>query len=354
MKVDLPAIHPSLLMHKIGLHTLIYDQFDRSTLEIGKPENNGYVGDKRTVLDALVKSVQDDNFRNIYKGFYDQWQEYLKPDEKILILKAKTGSRFLSGLSYGAAMHVGFSLHHTYGVPYITGSTVKGACRAIAELDASKMGDDESKKELQLINQIYRDGDKKNNGRVVFLDAFPEPLAKKTSLMMELDVITPHHTKANSDEEGYDSAPDIEEPVPVEFAVVPEGITYCFAFICPDETDREIVTRHWFEACDEGFGAKTSSGYGEFIPLDQSQRPEEKKDPKTILEEFKIKVDSNKSKLNNMLSEFVDEIDAESTPDEIKQEMADILVASYGSKNLKKRIKKGNKTGIRLERIWKS
>lgn len=350
MKVDLQAIHPSLLIHKLGLHTLIYDDFKRDTIEFIKPKDKDNVGDKRAVLDALVKSVQDDNFRNIYKESYAQWQESL--DGRALILKAKTGSRFLSGLSYGAAMHVGFSLHHTYGVPYIPGSTVKGACRAIAELEASEMGDDENKKELQLINQIYGGGD--TNGRVIFLDAFPEPLAKKTSLMMELDVITPHHTKANSDEEGYESAPDIEEPVPVEFAVVPEGITYCFAFICPDETDREILTRHWFSACDEGFGAKTSSGYGEFIPLDQSQRPEEKKAPETILKEFKIKVDSNKSQLNNMLSEFVDEIDAESTPDEIKQEMAEILVASYGSKNLKKRIKKGNKTGIRLEGIWKS
>ncbi|TIH11694.1 type III-B CRISPR module RAMP protein Cmr6 [Marinifilum sp. JC120] len=350
MQANLQTIHPSLLLHKLGLHVLTYDEFDRDTLKIGKPENGGYIGDKRTVLDELVKSVQDGDFRNTYNDFYTQWQNYLK--ERALVLEAKTGARFISGLSYGAAMHIGFSLHHTYGVPYIPGSTVKGACKAIAKQEALEMEQAEQDAELALIQRIY--GDENTNGKAVFLDVFPQPLSKKISLMLDLDVITPHHTKANADEAGYETAPDIEEPVPVEFAVVPEGMTYCFGFICPNEADREIVTKHWQTACDEGFGAKTSSGYGSFIPQEQKEEKQEEISPKTILKDFKMRVESNKSGLNNMLSGFVDQIYSESTPEEIKKEMAALLVKRLSPKKLKQKVKKGNKTAIRLDQILRS
>lgn len=351
MKVNLQAVHPSLLMHKLGLHSLLFDAQDCSKLEIAKPENNGYVGDKRYVLDALLKSVQDDNFRNIYSSFYNQnWLEYLN-SINALTLEAKTGSRFISGLSYGAAMHVGFSLHHTYGVPYIPGSTVKGACKSVAQQEALEMKGEIQAAENKIISQIYGD-DNDNNGQVIFLDAFPVPLAKKTSFLLELEVVTPHHVKANAEECGFETYPDIEEPVPVEFAVVPQGIAFNFAFICPDKQYAEMVTRHWELACDEGFGAKISSGYGYFI----HQKPDSagQKSPQALFEEFKKKVESNKTQLINMLSGFVDDMNKDFIPDDLKKEMATLLVKNFGPKNLKKRIKKGSKAAQEIERLWKS
>ncbi|CCO22021.1 type III-B CRISPR module RAMP protein Cmr6 [Maridesulfovibrio hydrothermalis] len=341
MKTDLQAVHPSLLMHKLGLHALIFEHPEKHSLSIAKPENNDHVGEKRTVLAALTKSVQDDNFRNIYKLSNQKWLEYLEKTGA-LILEAKTGSKFISGLSYGAAMHVGFSLHHTYGVPYIPGSSVKGACKAIASLEAK----DE-------ISDIYGEDDD-SNGKVLFLDSFPVPLIKKISDLLVLDVITPHHTKGNSGEKGYESAPDIEEPVPVEFIVVPKGITFTFAFICQDEKHRDIVTKHWQLACDEGFGAKSSNGYGYFEPIKSTEEHPKPTPPEEIMKEFKEEVRNNKSILNNKLEYFVKKITDSGLPAETQKEMATLLVNNLGVKALKKKVKKDNKSALVLKAIWKS
>ncbi|SMF09810.1 type III-B CRISPR module RAMP protein Cmr6 [Desulfovibrio gilichinskyi] len=358
MKIDLQAVHPSLLIHKLGLHALILEKPGNASLSIGKPENNGYIGDKRTVLDALTRSVQDDNFRNIYDIFYNQkWLKYLE-ETGALKLEAKTGSRFISGLSYGAAMHVGFSLHHTYGVPYIPGSSVKGACKAIAMMEAKESPEEDKTKQLKLINEIYG-GDEGSNGEVIFLDAFPVPLTKKNSLLLDLDVITPHHTKGNSNEKGYGTSPDIEEPVPVEFAVVPEGISFTFAFICQNDENKNIeyrkqVAAHWQLACEEGFGAKTSSGYGYFELYRETKDIIKKLDPQAVMKDFKAYVLTNKSQLNNVLEKCVKYITENELPAETQKEMATFLVENLGAKTLKKKGKKGSEAALDLERLWRA
>lgn len=88
---------------------------------------------------------------------------------------------------------------------------------------------------------------------------------------LELDVVTPHHTKYHSGEPGYESAPDTEDPIPVYFpAVKPQkdGDYFTFPLIPlrlaqPGDLARaKLWLAHGLELF--GLGAKTNAGYGWF------------------------------------------------------------------------------------------
>ncbi|MCP5535445.1 MAG: type III-B CRISPR module RAMP protein Cmr6 [Akkermansiaceae bacterium] len=101
-------------------------------------------------------------------------------------------------------------------------------------------------------------------GTVAFIEAQP-----KSDPGIELDVLTPHHTKYHNGEQGYDDAPDTEDPVPVYFpAVRPQSAPNHYIFpILPlprlkegDLASAEIWLLHGLELF--GIGAKTAAGYG--------------------------------------------------------------------------------------------
>jgi CRISPR type III-B/RAMP module RAMP protein Cmr6 len=103
-------------------------------------------------------------------------------------------------------------------------------------------------------------------GSVAFLAALPN-----RDPGLELDVVTPHHTKYHQGDKGYATAPDTEDPVPIFFpAVRAQGETDYFTFpIIPlrlaKEGDAAFSKRWLAHGLDLfGIGAKTSAGYGWF------------------------------------------------------------------------------------------
>lgn len=112
-------------------------------------------------------------------------------------------------------------------------------------------------------------------GSVAFIAATPN-----RDPGLELDVVTPHHTKYHKGENGYESAPDTEDPVPVFFpAVRAQGENEFFTFpliplrSCPsaDLIFASTCLAHGLELL--GLGAKTNAGYGWF---DSSANQQEK------------------------------------------------------------------------------
>jgi len=112
-------------------------------------------------------------------------------------------------------------------------------------------------------------------GTIAFLPATPN-----CDPHLELDVVTPHHTKYHSREPGYENAPDTEDPIPVFFpAVKPQGENDYFTF--PLIPLRRAITgdidlaKRWLAHGLEllGIGAKTCTGYGVFSVLDDENQP---------------------------------------------------------------------------------
>ncbi|BAM01346.1 MULTISPECIES: type III-B CRISPR module RAMP protein Cmr6 [Caldilinea] len=209
----------------------------------------------------------------------------------------KTDWRFIAGLGRKGSLEVGFTFHR-YGFPILPGSSVKGVARAWALLQiAEKVGTTELK---ELDGILSADGDKERKkyedwkakrlpevqkladdfrtifgttavaGRAVFFDAIP---ARKPTL--ELDIMNPHYPKYYNGEE---FPTDWQSPVPVYFLTVAANTEFCFAVGwrgALDEEGRRLhnLAQHWLIGglTELGAGAKTSAGYGYFLPPQPAQ-----------------------------------------------------------------------------------
>jgi CRISPR-associated protein Cmr6 len=242
-----------------------------------------------------------------------------------LVVRARLMSRMMVDLAGGVMENANLNLDR-YGLPRIPGSAVKGCARRMAlqalhdwgggtdDPTAPCRGDfDSPATMLAAIARIFgwvesdwttdKNRDKKTKeettwksdyawavhgdagtlkaarallpdapsfaGTISFLAAWPnrEP-------GLELDVVTPHHTKYYEGKPGFEHATDTEEPVPVFFPTVKpqtEGDFFSFPLIQLSRAslaDLQVAGRFLAQGLEIfGLGAKTNAGYGWFAPI---------------------------------------------------------------------------------------
>jgi len=189
-----------------------------------------------------------------YTTFFERWQKALDAAGARSHV-AKAQGRLVIGLGGESVLETAITLHHTYGVPYIPGSALKGlAARYVrTRLDEKWREGSEAYKILF--------GETTEAGYITFFDALYIPGSSKGDRPLALDVITVHHPDYY---QGKDSAPaDWDSPIPVPFL---------------SAIGSYLIALHgagnWVEAAfeilslalkEEGIGAKTSSGYGRML-----------------------------------------------------------------------------------------
>ncbi len=185
------------------------------------------------------------------------------------IFESKTLWRLVSGLGAAHPTEAGFVWHRTLGVPYLPGSSLKGALRAW--LTHWKQG------EADRINELFGDADTSGQGRLTVFDALPvEPSA------LALDVMNPHYApyygKIDDPNVLQTSPPaDYYAPIPVFFLTVAAGQSFEFA-LAPTpglgtSEDVEAGVNLLKEAVTMiGVGAKTAVGYGVFEELNEKTK----------------------------------------------------------------------------------
>jgi CRISPR-associated protein Cmr6 len=175
------------------------------------------------------------------------------------------GSRMVIGLGGVSAYETSITLHHTYGVPYIPGSTVKGSLRSyiIRELFSGSENDASAD---ECFIKVF--GTQKQRGGVVFMDAFPEKCDK-----LEADIMNPHYSDYY---QGKSAPTDDSEPTPIKFYAVPSGTGFTFLLAGIRVKDEYLdVNRFTVKGIqltellkvtlsEMGIGAKTAIGYGWF------------------------------------------------------------------------------------------
>ena len=176
----------------------------------------------------------------------------------------KTVSPFVTGLGITHPVENGFAWHHTLGVPYLPGSSLKGALRSWVsqwlldtQLERRAFGPRPAERDDEA-NQTKLD-----TGSVLFFDALPCGKVKLVS-----DVMTPHY--AEYYQEG-DVPGDWLSPVPIPFLTVAQGAEFLIC-LAPRSNQNEqhrkdcqSVLEHLSEALEHlGAGAKTAVGYGRF------------------------------------------------------------------------------------------
>lgn len=195
-----------------------------------------------------------------------------------------TDWRLVSGLGIAHPFETGFVFDHTYGVPYLPGSSVKGAARAWAE----DTGWDYPTCEVVFGPEQHPPKGQSDikkfvpaQGHVVFFDAYPTMWPE-----LEVDILNPHYKayyEGKSDSDGNSIPPaDYLSPEPTYFLTVKANTTWEFVVGVSPKSE-EILTamakvgiagRQKLLALAEqavrgaatefGLGGKTSVGYGYF------------------------------------------------------------------------------------------
>lgn len=165
------------------------------------------------------------------------------------VLKMESTSRTLLGIGYDHPIENGFQFHHTLGVPFIRGTSLKGALKSfIREWTEDSNFDSNSDNEPPTIDPF------------IITDAIPDKCE------MEAEIITPHYANYYGSEKMDVWPGDWESPTPIPFLALPQNLTFTFGIIPRNEDiNIEFLVEKLEEALEIiGIGAKTSSGYGRF------------------------------------------------------------------------------------------
>lgn len=228
----------------------------------------------------------------------------------------RTKSRLAVGLGIDNVLETGIRLHHTYGVPVIPGSSIKGVTASFVkrflmdaresngsdtQLKGSKENDStaiESDSDSFIDKNQYREifGDSDQSGLIAFHDAWIVPwnripenmdsnLQNQSENKHELpldpkwyglvhDVMTPHHKDYYNNGSQYPT--DFDDPSPIRYLSVHGD--FLFSLSTEDTSDTGKAWLKWtFQVMSAaldvfGIGGKTTSGYGRLIPYDSALR----------------------------------------------------------------------------------
>ncbi|MBI5962257.1 MAG: type III-B CRISPR module RAMP protein Cmr6 [Chloroflexi bacterium] len=212
---------------------------------------------------SLVEQVSKIN-SSPYPAFFKRWQHSLE-QAGAKIRSAEVQGRLAINLGTEAVLETSIALHHTYGVPYIPGSALKGlaAHYAVNHLVKADWGMESDAHKILF-------GDAMNAGYVIFFDALYVPDSGINRQALLPDVITVHHPQYY--QAGQMPPSDWDSPTPIPFLSATGK--YLIALKGPGSWVKKAFDILKFALEEDGIGAKTSSGYGK-MKLEEDHTPDE-------------------------------------------------------------------------------
>lgn len=203
-----------------------------------------------SALSSHIAAVADPKINSeAYTHIFNRWHATMTTMPDHVCTTIKIDGRMIIGLGNESITETGITLHHTYGVPYIPGSALKGLTAHYTKRSVD-FADTQSQKAREILFGTTDDA-----GYITFYDALPEP----GTFQIAEDVLTVHHQKYYNGP-GLEPPSDFDSPNPVPFLSVTG--TFHVVLAGPQEW-RNLAQEFMKEAVkQEGLGAKTSSGYG--------------------------------------------------------------------------------------------
>ncbi len=263
----------ALEAHIGGTHAgLILDRFGPSppTAEKNSPEM------KERHLEAVRAAAGTASTRALYAQAFERRRQEADPN-LIRTFERTVDGAMVIGIGIATTLEVGLRLHHTYGVPFVPGSAIKGLA---AHWCARVLGDDRNGEHPAAADwragglyHRFLFGTQEEAGAVVFEDAWPLPGSlDREAGGLRREVMTPHHP----DWQGGKGPPtDFDSPNPVGFLSMVGRYAFRLAWNGPT-TDTATIAG-WLDRAAElvscalaewGIGAKTSSGFGRLVEAD--------------------------------------------------------------------------------------
>ncbi|MGQ9789612.1 MAG: type III-B CRISPR module RAMP protein Cmr6 [Armatimonadota bacterium] len=219
---------------------------------------------------TLYQSAQDTGASKAYQSAFNRWREHLQRLGNTRLFVATAATPIAVGLGNESLLEVGLTIHHTYGMPIIPGSALKGLCRRGA-LRLLKNGQIKSE-QFEVLFGYSRESGQASAGYITFWDAWYDP-ASVNGKPFHRDVVTVHHPDYYSSRgrQGYPT--DFDNPNPVPFLVVRPQARFLFALTAPGEAWGSFA-ENLLKWCLQylGVGAKTNAGYG-FFDIGEPKQP---------------------------------------------------------------------------------
>ncbi len=236
--------------------------------------DNGDPEEKRSLLGAACAASRDPSLVAFYRRAFDRWRTGLGGVKAEADLHTHPHTRLVAGLGNKGVIEVGLRLHHTYGVPVIPGSALKGLASHFCH-EVYGAADDRYLRGRQFHSLIF--GTTDDGGVLCFEDAWmhPDSLGPLDQGLLA-DVMTPHHQKWQTDDSVAPT--DFDSPVPVPFLSVAGRFHLAVCWQGPEHPQADAWTKRGLailaEALKEwGVGGKTSSGYGRLVDSKPTPAP---------------------------------------------------------------------------------
>ncbi len=194
-----------------------------------------------------------------YEEIFRSWREDVE-DAGALAREYKTVSSTSIAANLGGAslLENGIALHSLYGVPYLSGRSLKGLASRFAR---NHLGD-QWKRGTESATTLFGSADAASY--VTFLDslALPQP-----GSYFRREVMTPHHSPYYGT--GRDAPTDRDKPIPIHFLTVRARFLICV--VGPDQWREAAFDILTMALKEEGIGGKTKLGaYGRLEPVSRN------------------------------------------------------------------------------------
>ncbi|WP_434346914.1 type III-B CRISPR module RAMP protein Cmr6 [Myxococcus virescens] len=234
-------------------------------------KHDGQDGPWEQWLSRLEAHPEPDDYAEAFK----RWEDALRQSHTATFT-ARAESRLLVGHGNASPTGVGLMLHHTWGVPVVPGSSLKGV---LAGYLRAVYGDGAAEERRRLFGVAGEDGapEQAHAGEVIFHDAQWVPCSRVTGLdrapsFLARDVLTVHHSGWYGGKAEWPS--DYESPTPVAFLSVRPGGRFLVALSLAPGTEADAQAEDFLawtaRRLDEalrywGVGGKTAAGYGRLV-----------------------------------------------------------------------------------------
>lgn len=219
-------------------------------MQRGLPEWNQ--DDKQAKADLIKKiaKIPAPKEGSLYKLAFTRWVQATSDTGRFATLAAGISGRLYTGLNSAGALETGISTCHTYGMPLIAGSSVKGIARSHAE----SLGLD--KAHLTVLFGDDSDSGSLKSGALVWYDAWFVPA---NTPPFAAEIITTHHQDYYNGKQP--EADEMESPIPNQ-QIATQGSFYFVIESAPGAQAWAVYAQNLlFQALQtQGAGSKTASG----------------------------------------------------------------------------------------------